>query len=207
MVPAPTPRTLAGKCSPSCLACALEPPLHNRVVPTSLAQPATSQRQRLRWAIAVSVAVALYAFALWCEAACESGGIGHTELLTWKRMAGALSVAKWSDFRIYWVWPLEPTTLLGMVGALVWLALRPVPEGAVARVVVWVYCVLLLLVGGWIGLIVLIDTPRQFPLDGEFLDESDARLAAIGFWMLLCLYAAWVARPRWAELDRLECVV
>lgn len=73
---------------------------------------------------------------MWCEAACEPGQIGHTELFTGRRIAGALSVTALSDFRIFWpFWPLELTTLRGMAGALVWLTLRPVPEGVLARVV------------------------------------------------------------------------
>ena len=159
----------------------------------------TSRRQRIRWTIAVIGSLALYVQAVWCEAAYEPGHIQFGEVLTWGRMLDALSVTTWSDIRLLepiWLGTLELTTLLGMAGALLWLALRPVPEGTVARLVVWGYGVLLLSLGGWIALFMLLITPLQFPLDGEFLDEGGARLTAIGIWFVFCLRACWQLRPR-----------
>ena len=143
--------------------------------------------------------LALYALAVWCEAAYEPGHIQFREVLTPRRMVDALSVTTWTDIKN--VEPilegtLELTTLVGMGGALLWLALRPVPEGTLARIVVWGYAVLLLSFGGWMALLMLLLAPLQFPLDGEFLDGCVARLTAIGIWFVLCLRACWQVRPR-----------
>jgi len=171
----------------------------------SLARPAHSAsvrqppRRHLLWSAAAGASLALYAFAVWCEAACRPAGIGHNEVLTWSRMMGALERTTWSDLEFpVWLWtsmPLEPLGVIGMVGVLAWGLLRQRPNSEGGRVVVWGYSLLLLVAGGWLALLALPFNLIGFPPDGEFLDEGIARISALGLWVIVCLCACWVVRP------------
>ena len=148
-----------------------------------MGQPTLKNTSR-RFGIVAAAALALYAFAVWSEAAYYAGGIGFMEQLTWPRMSAAYQATTFADVMKLEALPMGVVAVLGMLVAIGLSFLRRL------RIPTWTlgsYLVILLLSGGWIGLVAALVFPFHLStLDGEFFDDMFARFIAAGLW------TAWV---------------
>ena len=130
----------------------------------------------------------LYGCAIWCESTYRPAHIGFGELLTLKRMWGAVQLVQWQHLRDLEVMPMGIVTVAGMIGWLIWNVIRIPLYGHIARLCVTSYVLLLVISGGWMGLLAMPIELLQHP-DGETLDEGGVRLLVIGLWTATAL--AW----------------
>lgn len=133
---------------------------------------------RQHFGIAAGVALVIYLVALWSEAAYDPGGIGFAEDLTWSRMVAAYRVTTVSDAIRLDMLPMGVVAVVGMLSAIVaaFMPKRNIPMWGLS-----IYTVVLLITGGWLGLLALVFVPFD-TLDGEFLAEGLARITATGVW-------------------------
>ena len=148
--------------------------------------------------IVAGASLLLYVFALLSEAAYEPGGIGFNEELTWSRMIDADRATRLRHIMGLDVIPLGIVAIAGMIAAIAFAFIngRRIPTSAVA-----VYAGILLVSGGWMGLLALAFVPFD-TMDGEFLAEGLARITACGPWtalVLACLGHRLFARKRITE--------
>ena len=149
--------------------------------------------KRYTMSIVATLALSLYVFATWSEAAYYASSIEFNELLTWNKMLPAfaavrlINIVRLSEAFIL----MEITAVMGMLASIgigTTSSWRP-PMWAVAS-----YTGVFLLVGGWVGIFVPLFLFQ--PLDGEFLDEGMARMTACGLWLiiLICYIINWLTR-------------
>jgi uncharacterized membrane protein len=143
------------------------------------------KNRRYSMSIAATLALALFTLATWCEAAYYVSDIEFNELLTWDKMLPALKAVRLSHIeRLGGIaLPMESIAVAGML-AFIGIGLAPrwrPPTWAIAS-----YIALLLIAGGWMGIITLLFCTLQ-PLDGEFLAEGVARMSACGVWVVVLM--------------------
>ena len=133
--------------------------------------------------IAASIALLIYLVALWSEAAYHAGGIGFTEDLTWSRILAAYRVTNLDHVMRLEILPMGVVAVIGMLAAIMadFMPNRTFPTWGL-----FLYVTVLLISGGWLGLLIIPFVPFE-NLDGEFLDDSFARVTACGVWTTLVL--------------------
>jgi hypothetical protein len=131
--------------------------------------------------IGASIALVIYLFALWSEAAYHAGGIGFNEDLTWSRMLAAYRVTTFGDMVRLETIPMGVVAVVGMLAGIIaaFIPRRTFPTWGLS-----IYLVVLLVSGGWMGMFALVFVPFD-TLDGEFLAEGLARVTACGIWAAL----------------------
>lgn len=149
------------------------------------------------------LSIAVYGLALWSEAARNAAGLGFNERFGIARLAEGfpkVTAQEWHQLRFdHW----EHVAVVGMIAALIAaiVGIRSVPR--------WLppaYLAVLLIMGGWVGMVMVVYLPLfvfslltdPVPMDGEFFEDSVARYMAAGVW-LSCLLVwsvkAFINRP------------
>jgi hypothetical protein len=111
--------------------------------------------------------------------------MGFNEVISWSRLAGALPAVSRADFVKAETMPHDFLVLSGVILVAVLAAgMHRASWRAAAPWVLGVYSALLVLGGGWMGMLMLL-IPGQ--IDGEFFAENCARLSATGIWSLVVI--------------------
>jgi|GEM_PF-1739244 len=155
--------------------------------------------------------IAAYGLAVWADAARSAAAVGFSERFGIGRLlegSGKVGVTHFKDLRFeVWEYLSIGAMLVVLVAAL----------AGVGRISKWIptaYLGILLVLGGWKGLLMVIFLPLflfnlvsdPLPMDGEFFGDSVARHMGAGVWLLLLLvwslsgFIRW--RPRWMRPPR-----
>ena len=141
--------------------------------------------------VATGVAIFAYGLSLMCEAAYYAGGIGFNEVVTLERLLDALSCVVPADIAQR---EFGPTDLIAIAGMFATLFLTLDRIRACPTAVLAAYVFLFVILGGWIGLVVVLYAPFMFwqQIDGEFFADGVARFVAIGIWAgILVILMGW----------------
>ncbi len=140
--------------------------------------------KRYKPVILPAAVLLLYLIAIWAEAAYFASTIEFNELLTCRKLLPAFAAVRWEHIQKLATVSI-PMEIVTVVGLLATISTRLSKRYQPARAIVAIYAAILLLAGGWMGLLAL---PLMLqPWDGECLDEGMTRMAVCGVWTLVVL--------------------
>jgi len=157
------------------------------------------------------LSLVVYGLAVWAEAARTAAGLGFSERFGVSRLLGGFGKVTTRQIRDmqFEIW--EYLSVLGMV------VVMAAALAGMKRVSRWVpagYLAILVLLGGWAGIMLVVFLPvflfnlisDPLPMDGEFFAESSARYMGAGVWLVVLLvwslsgFIRW--RPKWLKPPR-----
>lgn len=137
--------------------------------------------------------MATQGFGIWSEAASDAAGIGFAETVGYHRLERGLGEVSFDQIRSVRLMGWEYLAVFGMIAFLFLLIAR----GSVPKWIAFIYLIVLVASGGWVGLMLLPYLPFNLlfhfnSLDGEALEEGIVRMMFGGLWPWLVLI--WTLR-------------